>query len=57
MQLIFASITLYCSLLLCDCYRYPQPDGPERNYTYSMVRMGMGMLCNASSAAAATCMS
>ena len=25
MQLIFASITIYCSLLLCDCYRYPDP--------------------------------
>ena len=25
MQIIFASITVYCSLLLCDKYRYPDP--------------------------------
>ena len=25
MQLMFASITVYCSLLLCDKYRYPDP--------------------------------
>ena len=25
MQLMFASITIYCSLLLCDKYRYPDP--------------------------------
>ena len=22
-QLMFAAITLYCSFLLCDCYRFP----------------------------------
>ena len=25
MQLMFASITVYCSFLLCDKYRYPDP--------------------------------
>ena len=43
MQLIFASITIYCSLLLCDCYRYPDPVNGERCYTYTMsVRRYLG---------------
>ena len=31
----FALVTLLSSFLLCDCYRYPDPEfGPKRNRSY-----------------------
>ena len=32
--IIFAVVTWYYSLMLVDAYRYPNVDGPIRNYTY-----------------------
>lgn len=34
-MLSFALMTLLSAFLLCECYRYPDPDfGPSRNGTY-----------------------
>ena len=42
-QLMFATITPYCSFLLCDCYRIPGPVEGKRNYTYTQtVRAFLG---------------
>ena len=32
--IVFAVVTWYYSLMLVDAYRYPNVDGPTRNYTY-----------------------
>ncbi|XP_042507740.1 amino acid permease 8-like isoform X2 [Macadamia integrifolia] len=41
--IIFAVITYYTALLLCDCYRSPDPVTGRRNYTYvGVVRACLG---------------
>ena len=32
--ILFSIITLYTSNILADCYRFPDPNGVTRNYTY-----------------------
>lgn len=43
-MLLFASVTLFSTFLLCDCYRSPDPEyGPHRNPSYlEAVRMYLG---------------
>ena len=32
--LLFAAVTWYTTMMLADCYRYPDPTTGQRNYTY-----------------------
>lgn len=31
---LFAAVTWYTTMMLADCYRYPDPNTGQRNYTY-----------------------
>ena len=49
--LAFSAVTWFCSSLLADCYRAPDPVHGKRNYTYGQaVRayLGMSLLCPSS---------
>nr|CAD1841426.1 unnamed protein product [Ananas comosus var. bracteatus] len=43
----FSLITWFCSSLLADCYRSPDPVHGKRNYTYGMLKCEVQTMCTA----------